>query len=294
MAASIASMLDKAAFSLVKPFAERKLNRKAREYIKELGERTNLPSYISDSAMKSIRMQLTLAPYSGEDEEFLLRKCVFGIYGENGEKKRTYPYKVCVFDEDKYAHIAYAASSTIRTTVRGIHNLIDSFVLDGFFGKAGEYILKDVPEVEPRPLEVHEKILASGEEALKKIKEFRRLIESESCDIDSFTFEKYANLYEKLSSDISSSGFLEIEISPRRLRKLYTQGTEMAERRGIHNSREFMWFFFPFVPLTELHVALRIDQEKGKILAAKNEDKILENLNNFYIRRPEEVERMLR
>ncbi|RLI90428.1 MAG: hypothetical protein DRO65_02770 [Candidatus Altiarchaeales archaeon] len=67
-----------------------------------------------------------------------------------------------------------------------------------------------------------------------------------------------------------------MEISPKDLRKIYESGKNL----------------FPFLSYAEMMVKLEMEKEKGRILASKNKDKILERKKGLFQLHPKEVERI--
>jgi len=257
-------MLRKIAFYFLKPLMDRAATEKAREYIDELGRRTDLPSRLSESAKKRLKIYLTFSPYSGESTKSLIKRYLW----DNDKRIR---YEISAFEQYKYSQIAFSTGMAIRRSVSDFYDFLDSPLIDGFFGEVGKLLLEDLPEIELCSPKEYEKTLKVGEATVRKIRELKNF--GESLDGDSLTFEDYLELYKKLEAEISALGFLQIEISPKDLRKIYESGKNL----------------FPFLSYAEMIVELEIEKEKGKILASKNKDKILERKKGLFQLHPKEV-----
>jgi len=256
-------MFGKVTFYLLKPLIDKAATEKAREYIEELEKLTSLPSRLSESAKKRLRVRFTLKPYSGEEPKFLIKRYLF-------DDAKEVRFEISMFDERPYSNLAFSAGVAIRRSVSDFYDFSDSPLIEGFFGETGKLLLEDFPEIEPCFPEEYEKALKAGEATVRKIRELKNL------ERDSPTFEDYLELYKKLEDEISALGFFQIEISPKDLRKIYESGKNL----------------FPFLSYAEMMVKLEMEKEKGRILASKNKDRILERKKGLFQLHPKEVERI--
>jgi len=295
----------KALFSLTKPLLNYILNRIAREIITQLAQATATPEW----ATKNITMRYTLSVYAGEDRKKLLQRMKHGIehktleiesLEESVRRGEEQVYEIPLFDKNLYATVTHEGSHAIRINICARYGApTDPSEVAEFFGEGGEVILEQInPKVKTEPLEWHEKILREFEDALKLIREVksdvRHMLEREIDSLDAPSFERYEEVYEIIVEKLSPVKPFFACINRNQLKKFYETGKlwlSGVRKKGRDESAEekYILVFFPYLCFSEMSAITDIRQEKGRITALKNKDKILDDREGFYFQSAEEV-----